>query len=430
MKYPSISPNGSQIVFSYKGDIYLVPSSGGNAVPLSAEDSYETMPIWSNDGKSIAYASDRYGNHDIFHHNLESGVVTRLTFHSSNDYPGTFSNDDQTILFNSLRVDLPTYAQFPNGRMPELYGVPVTGGTPRTILTTPSEEVVLDNAGEKIYYQDRKGYEDPFRKHHESSITRDIWVYDQSTKKHTQLTTYAGEDRDPVLSPDNKTLFYLSEESGSFNVHKLDLENPGSNTQVTTMENYPIRTLSISDDGTLCFDYNGEIFIKREGSAPNKVNVNIVTVRQNLERETVPISSGIVEMALSPNGKEFVFVKRGEIFVSSVEEGTTKRITNTGSQERSVSFSPDGKSILYAAERNGSWNVYETKISNGVEKYFFNSTVLEEKPLVATNAQEFQPVYSPDGKKVAYLEDRTTLKVIDLASGKSETILPAINNYA
>lgn len=430
MRYSAISPDGSQVAFSYKGDIYLVPSNGGSAVPLTLDSSHETMPVWSNDGKSLAFASDRYGNFDIFVASIEGGDLKRLTYHSSNDYPNTFSNDDQQVVFNSWRVDIPKYAQFPNSRMPELYSISVAGGRPKTVLTTPSESVVYSKDGNKIYYQDRKGYEDPFRKHHRSSITRDLWVYDAKAGSHTQLTTFGGEDRNPILSADESSLYYLSEESGSYNIHKMDLSNPGTSAQLSALTRHPIRFLTMSDAGIFCFSYNGELYTMKEGEEPIRLRVQIQSIRQNLARETVPVSSGITEMEISPNGKEFVFVKRGEVFVASVEKGTTKRITNTADQERSVSFSPDGRSIIYAGERDGSWNIYQVSIKTEDEKYFFASTLLNEEVLVATNAQEFQPVYSPDGKKVAYLEDRTTLKVLDLDTKTSETVLPAIRNYS
>ena len=430
LRYSAISPDGSQIAFSYKGDIYLVSSNGGVASPLTLDASYEFMPVWSKDGKTLAFASDRYGNFDIFTASVNGGDLKRLTFHSSDDFPNTFSNDNNSVVFNSWRVDLPKYAQFPNGRMPELYSVPISGGRPTTVLTTPSEKVVYNKAGNKIYYQDRKGYEDPFRKHHQSSIARDLWVYDMTTKRHTQLTEFGGEDRDPILSPDEKSLYYLSEESGNFNVHKMDLSKPGTSTQLTKLSRHPVRFLSMSSNGTMCFSYDGELYTLKDGETPKKVAIEIRNIRQNLEREIVPISSGITEMEIAPSGKEFVFVKRGEVFVSSVDGGTTKRITNTPEQERSVSFSPDGRSIIYAGERNGSWNIYESKIEDDKEPYFFASTILKETALVATPKQEFQPAYSPDGKKVAYLEERTTLKVVDLASKKTEVMLPADRNYS
>jgi len=430
LRSSAISPDGSQVAFSYKGDIYLVASEGGVASPLTLDDSHEYMPVWSNDGKSIAFASDRYGNFDIYITSPLGGDLTRLTYHSSNDYPTTFSPDNTQVLFNSWRVDIPKYAQFPNSRMPELYSIPALGGRPSVVLTTPSEATVYNKAGDKIYYQDRKGYEDPFRKHHQSSITRDLWVYDTKTSQHSQLTTFAGEDRTPVLSPDEKALYYLSEESGSFNIHKMDLESLSESTQLTTLDRHPVRYLTMSDKGTMCFSYDGELYTMIEGQNPKKLAIEIRSIRQNLERETLPISSGISEIEIAPSGKEFVFVKRGEVFVSSVDGGTTKRITNTPEQERSVSFSPDGRSIIYSGERNGSWNIYESKIQDDKEPYFFASTLLDENALVMSPAMEFQPVYSPDGKKVAYLEDRTTLKMIDLASKSIETLLPALRNYS
>ena len=127
-------------------------------------------------------------------------------------------------------------------------------------------------------------------------------------------------------------------------------------------------------------------------------------------------------MVISPNGKELAFLVRGEIFVTSVEGGITKRITNTPQQERSVSFTPDGRSLVYAAERANSWDIFETSIVRSQEKYFYASTVLKEEPLIATAAEEFQPVLSPDGNEIAYLEERNVLKVFNLANKKGRTI--------
>ncbi|MEM6526487.1 MAG: S41 family peptidase [Bacteroidota bacterium] len=429
LRTAAISPDGSQVAFTYKGDIYTVPTSGGLAVPLTIDDSYDYMPVWSRDGNQLAFASDRYGNFDVFVIPAKGGAIERLTYHSSNDLPASFSPDGQNVVFNSWRVDLAKYAQFPNSRMPELYAVPLTGGRPTTVLTTPSESIVYSKSGDKIYYQDRKGYEDPFRKHHTSSIARDLWVHEIKTGKHNKLTNFIGEDRNPVLASDESTLYYLTEESGSFNVHKLNLQT-GTNTQLTQLDRHPVRYLTISDAGVMCFSYNGQLYTFQEGQTPKKISIEITSTRQNLARETVSISSGISEMQISSNGKEFVFVKRGEVFVSSVDGGTTRRITNTPEQERSVSFSPDGRSILYAGERDGSWNIYQVTLKDKEEPYFFTSTLFEEKALVKTPLAEFQPAYSPDGKKVAYLEERTTLKVLDLASNKTEVLLPALSNYS
>ncbi|MBV6646333.1 MAG: PD40 domain-containing protein, partial [Cyclobacteriaceae bacterium] len=410
--------------------LYLMSSNGGEAIPLTVDESHDHMPVWSADSKWIAFASDKYGNFDVFIISSSGGVPKRLTYHASHDYPSSFTPDGQEVVFNSQRLDMSSYAQFPNRRMPELYSIKAKGGRPEMLLTSPAVEAIYSAEGNKIYYQDQKGYEDPWRKHHTSSIARDIWVYDIKDQRHTKLTTFEGEDRDPALAADSQTLFYLSEQSGSFNVHSMTLSNPTSTTQLTQYQDHPVRFLSISQGGTLCYGYNGELYTLEEGQQPKKLEVNVLAVRENLERKILPISGEITEMALSPNGKEIATVVRGEIFVSSVENGTTKRVTNTPEQERSVSFSPDGKSLVYASERNNSWNVYRAKLSRAEEKYFYSSTLLDEQVVVATSGEEFQPSFSPDGKEVAYLYERTELRVIDLDSKAVRTIVPGNRNYS
>lgn len=429
MRYPAISPDGTQIVFSYKGDLYLVASGGGKATALTIDDGYESMPVWSPDGNTIAFVSDQYGNLDIFTVPASGGPSERLTYHSGDDIPYAFTPDNTHIVFSARRMDKHTYAQYPYGRMPEVYRIPVSGGRPRMVVTTSAEEITFNKSGDVFYYQDKKGYEDPWRKHHQSSITRDIWSYNLNSNEYTQLTDFVGEDREPVLSSNGKVLYYLSEESGTFNVHQMNLADQ-TTEQVTTFENHPVRSLSISEGGQLCYSWDGAIYTQQEGQQPKKIAVEIVSVRQMQDRQIVPVSGEVTEMALSPNGKELAFIVRGEIYATSVDKGGTKRITNTPTQERSVSFSPDGTAILYAGERNGSWNVYQTKLTRPEEKYFYNSTVLEESDVIATDATEFQPSFSPDGKEVAYLQERTELRVINLASGQTRTIVPWDKNYS
>lgn len=430
MRYPAISPDGQTIAFSYQGDLYRVAAAGGQAMPLTVHEGYDYMPVWSHDGKSIAFASDRYGNFDVFVMPATGGEAKRLTFHSANDLPADFTPDNQRIIFASARTDDAKNAQFPLGLLGELYSVPATGGRTRMELTTPAELARYSHDGKQLIYQDIKGYEDQWRKHHTSSITRDLWRYDTQAGKHTQLTTFAGEDRNPVFSPDNQTIYYLSEQSGSFNVYAMAVANPTQPKQLTTFSKHPVRFLSCADTGMLCFGFDGEIYTMTAGGQPQKVTISIMNDGRLTSAKIVPITNGASEMALSPNGKEIAFIARGEVFVTSVEGGITKRITNTPEQERSVSFSPDGRSLVYAAERRNNWDVYKTNIVRQEEPYFYASTVLKEEPVVATDAEEFQPTFSPDGKEIAYLEKRVVLKVINLATKVTRTILPADKNYS
>lgn len=430
LRYPAISPNGNTILFNYQGDIYKVAATGGAATPLTLSETYEFSAVWSHDGNRVAFASNRYGNFDVFVMPSTGGEAVRLTYHSTDEKPSDFSRDNRNIIFSGVRQDLYTNVQFPSGVMAELYSVPVKGGRVSQLLTSPAHDATYSSDGAKLIFHDRKGFENEWRKHHVSSVTRDVWTYDLKSEEYTQLSSFEGEDRNPVFAEDNDTYYFLSESSGSFNIYKSSLSDPASKTAITNFKNHPVRFLTISDNGTLCFSYHGELYTLVEGQRPKKLDVSIAfDGRQNREK-VVRVSGGFTETSLSPNGKEFAYVFRGEIFVSSIENGTTKRITNTPWQERSVSFSPDGKSLLYAAEVNDSWNLYTQTITRDEEKYFFNSTLLTEKTIIATDAEEFQPAYSPDGMEVAYLEDRTTLKVINLDSRRTRLILPAEHNYS
>jgi len=430
LRYTAISPDGQTILFTYKGDIYSVPAKGGSAIPLTLSESYESTPVWSHDGKSIAFSSDRYGNFDVFIMPSAGGEAKRLTFHSNKEVPSGFTSDDKAVLFSAYRQDLVTNVQYPTPGMTELYSVPVGGGKVTLVLPVPALDANMNKAGDKIIYHDYKGYEDNWRKHHTSSVTRDIWTYDLTSHKYTQLTTYPGEDRNPVWDSNGNDYYYLSEQNGSFNVFKSSLSDPSKSIALTSLTKNPIRFLTRSDNNRLCFSYNGEVYTLEPGSVPEKVKITISVDGRSTLDKIVPVNEGFTEARLSPNGKEFVYIFRGEIFVTSVDGGITKRITSTPWQERTVSFSPDGRSLVYAAERDNSWNVYKISINRKEEPYFYISTVLKEEPVVATSAEEYQPEFSPDGKEVAYLENRVTLKVINLASHATRTIMTADKNYS
>ncbi len=430
MRYPSISPDGKNIAFSFQGDIFIVPSQGGTARHLTVHKAYDFMPVWSPDSKNIAFASDRFGNFDVFVIPVEGGNPQRLTYYSSNETPNSFTPDGKYILFSATIQDTPENAQFPSGILSELYKVPVKGGRVSQILTTPAEKAVYDKKMQHILYQDRKGYENIWRKHHTSSVTRDIWLYSVKTGKSKKLSRFNGEDRNPVYGPDQKTVYYISEQFGAFNVCKFPLSNPDKVSQLTFFKRNPVRFLSAGNNGLLCFGYNGEIYTLVPGEKPKKVNVNLRVDEKENPVEFMTLTSHASEMAVSPSGKEVAFIVRGDVFVTSTNYSTTKRITNTPEQERSVSFSPDGKRLLYASERAKSWNIYQTKLVRPEEELFALSTVLKEEPVVVNKEETFQPLYSPDGKEVAYLENRTALKVINLATKKSRLVLSGKYNYS
>ena len=422
-----ISPDGSRIAFCYKGDIYTVPVSGGTAVRLTTQDSYEAVPVWSPDGSQIAFASDRYGNSDVFVMPSTGGSATRLTFNSAAEIPSAFTPDGRQVLFSACIQDPAESALFPSSSLSELYAVPVKGGKTIQVLGTPAEMVCYSPQGDFFLYQDRKGVEDEWRKHHISSITRDVWRYDVATGRHTNLTARAGEDRNPVLSADGRTVWCISEPPAtkdghpvpegwktSLNVYSFPLDNPKAMKAVTSFTTHPVRFLS-RGGGTLCFTWDGEIYtLPVTGGTPAKVAIDITRDDEN-KPERLTLSSGATSAAVSPDGKQVAFIVRGEVFVTSVEYATTKRITSTAAAERGVDFGKDNRSIVYASERDGVAQLYRAKIARSEDPNFPNATLIEEEALLPDlSVDRSYPTFSPDGKELAFIEDRTRLMVANL----------------
>lgn len=429
MRDCAISPDGTTIAFTYKGDIYTVPVSGGRAMQLTSHPAYDTAPVWSPDSKKIAFASDRMGSLDVFIVSREGGVPQRLTTHSGSETPIVFK-DNGHVLFAAAIQPSAEDMQFPSGTFNQVYEVSVEGGRPRMFSSMPMEHISIRKDGKQWLYQDKKGYEDPWRKHHQSSIARDIWMYTPGTPgSYAKLTAFRGEDRDPVWAPDGESFYYLSEENGTFNVFKRRLGS-ASSTQITRHTVNPVRFLTIAENGTLCYGLDGEIYTLAPGKQPKKVKIEIMSDR--LDRDVIRqvLQNGVSEMAVSPDGDEIAFIVHGDVYVTSVEYQTTKQITDTPEQERDVDFSPDGRSLVYASERDGLWQIYQASLVKEDEKQFTYATEIKEERLTKSSKTSFQPQYSPDGKEVAFLEDRTAIRVMNLKSKKVRTVMDKKYQYS
>lgn len=221
----------------------------------------------------------------------------------------------------------------------------------------------------------------------------------------------------------------MSEEKGSFNIFQ---RTPGANTskQITFHTKHPVRFLSMASEGKLCYGYNGEIYTLVPGGQPQKVNITILSDKIDKDIIRQIRSYGATDIAVSPKGKEVAFIMRGDVYVTSIDYKTTKQITNTPDQERDISFAPDGRTLVYSSERNGLWQLYTSTIVRKEEKQFTYATELKEERLTKSNVASFQPQYSPDGKEIAFLENRTAIRVINLKSKAVRTVMDAKYQYS
>lgn len=430
LRNAAISPDGKSIAFTYKGDIWKVDAAGGNAQRLTTHQALDTYPVWSPDSKSIAFASNRYGSNEIFLMPASGGAPTRLTYSSAAKTPQAFTPDGKYVIFGAQIQDPAESALFPTG-FPELYKVPVSGGKVAQVIATPAMRTSFlpDGSGKFVYY-DLKSNESEWRKHHTSSAARNIWLYDPATGKHTKIVNHPGEDRDPIATADGMLYFLSERDGGSMNIYKAPISDTSKPEAVTAFKTHPVRFLTRSTDGTLCFTYDGDIYTLAAGKKPAKVAIDLIDEEIDLAyKASLPTPT---QYAISPDGKSMAFVARGDIFVTPVDYKTTKQITSTPQAEKYVLWGHDSKSLVYASERDGKSNIYQATLQRADDQDFANATVVCEKALFKADGHERSiPHISPDGKKIAYLLDRRKIAVKELPDGKEKVLTDgsAITRY-
>ena len=415
----AISPDGKTLAFSYKGDIYTVPVTGGEARQLTSNPAYESDPVWTRDSHQIVFTSTREESKDLYVTSVEGGVPHRLTTLPGNELPLAVTADGRVwFSWYDNTVSSDRFSDFPGDR--QVWTTDLQGSAPE-LFTSLTFSAMSFNAAGDILFEDYKGYEDALRKHHTSSVTRDIWLLRNGT--FTKLSTYPGEDRNPVFAADGDTFYFLSEQDGkTSNVYRSSVSKPQEQVQLTSYEKDPVRFLSVADDGTVAYSWNGDLYTLSGGK------VAITLSRDEDEREMTRLNlSNATAMAVSPNGKEVAVVIRGDVFVTSVDYSTTRRITNTASQERGVSFSKDGRELFYAAEREGCWSIYKATLTEKEDSYFTYAAAIREERVSPEGETSFQMEVSPDGKWLAYLRDRTELVVQPTKGGKVRSLLKGAN---
>ena len=422
LRKSSISPDGQTVAFAYQGDIWTVPVAGGAARQLTTNSAYDSDPIWTADGSAVVFSSYREIGKDIWSVSAEGGTPKRLTSYTGAETPLATTPDGYVIFQANIQVDKDYIGWYRN---PQTYKVSAAGGKISRLLPMEIEAASVNEAGD-ILYEDYKGVEDALRKHHTSSVTHDIWMRKASDGTFTKLSDYVGENRNPVFAADGDTFYFLSEQSGNFNIWKSSVSKPSEKKQISFFETHPVRYVSVASEGTLLFSWNGSLYTMKEGSGPVKLEITVS--KDKNEREHVYQSaSASNSVAASPNGKEVAMVSRGDVYITSIEYRTAKRITATPEQERGISFSKDGRTIYYASERDGEWGIYKTSLTDKKDKFFTYSFAMKEERVTQKGQTCFQPSVSPDGQWLAFLRDRTTLVVKNLKSGKEKVLLEGVN---
>jgi len=422
LRDPAISPDGSKIAFRFQAQIWIVPSAGGVALPLTQAGYRATNPVWSPDGRTLAFSSNRFGVPNVFVAPAEGGKVRRLTWNSSFEYPTSFTPDGRALLFTSTRLGdaVQTFAGATLGEARnQLYQVPLDGG--RETMVLPNAAMTARwNADATALLYTSANVEQPMRQHQVSASVRQLWRYDPATGAHTRLTSAMTESRDAVWAPDGSVLF-LAERSGSLNVWAMDAKGDGLR-QITRFTGEPVRSLSVSRNGDIAFSQAGLLWRLRANSdTPERVDVRIGAA--SFPDDSNARTASFTDFAVSPNGREVALVAQGDLYLATIDGRTTRRLTRTPGEERSPSFTADGRSLVYAAERGGHWQLYEQSLAPG-ELSFYDAGPLTETLLRTGPDDPMLPIVSPDGKLVAFTVNRESVHVRNLADGSEVEVLP------
>jgi len=421
-RFPAPSPDGKQVAFSWQGDLWVAPMEGGLARRLTVHPGYDFAPIWSPDGTKIAFTSDRYGNDDVFVLHLDSGTVQRLTYFSGRDRALGWLPDGSGVVFESRRDWEPYGVQW------VAYVALLKGGTPHRLWDVAGTPVAIAPDGKRVAFVRRDSAW--WRKGYKGSAQGDLWLGVLGTKQFTRLTQTDTPDSWPMWSADGRTLYFVSERDGTFNLYAMEVDSRRVR-QLTRFKDDGVRFPQISAQGTvITFEQGMEVWrLDLKSGAQRPIALFAPAQDARLNPEVVRTFSGNVsEFEIAPEGKEVAFVVRGEIFATRFPEGgTTQNLTNTVVQETGLSWSKDGKRLYFAREVDGQFDLFCVSSEDENEPRLRRTTRLKTERLTQTPESETSPKVSPDGKWLAFQRGNGNLVVRHLETGEERTLVESWN---
>ncbi|HNP22299.1 MAG TPA: PDZ domain-containing protein [Panacibacter sp.] len=403
-RFPDVSQ--TQVIFTYANDVWVVAKEGGMAYKLSSPPGVEMMPKFSPDGKQVAYTADYDGNRDVYVIPVAGGIPKRLTQHGYNDRVVDWTNDGKSILFASGR-------ESGKERYNQFYTVPASGGVETKLPLAYAEYGSYSPDGKQmavvIMSQVGRNW-----KRYRGGWNDDIRIYDfaKQTEENISATDDAGEEF-PMWH--GNYIYFLSDRGPEvrMNLWRYDL-NKKSFEQITKFTDYDVHFPSQGPDD-IVFEAAGKLYLYSFATGQQKeIKVTAVTDGLFMKPKTVAVNSYMQHAAISPDGKRALVEARGEIFSVPAENGYVKDLTATsGFAERYPSWSPDGKSIAFWSDRSGEYELW--LMEAGKES--------SAKRLTNYGAgYRYAISWSPDNKKLAFIDKAGKIKVYDIASGSTSDV--------
>jgi tricorn protease len=407
---PCPSPDGSEIAFVSGGDIWTVPSKGGEARLLVSHPATESRPMYSPDGRKLAFVSTRSGNGDIYVLTFATGELKRLTFSDSLDQLDGWSRDGRWIYFSSSSGDI--------SGMNDVFRVSSEGGTPLAVAADryASEYFSAPSPDGQSLAITARGIVNTqwWRKGHSHLDESEIWlVHDAVPPRYERLSEAGGaKEAWPMWSPNGRSLYYVSDRSGAQNIWSRALAG-GRPRQMTKFTDGRVLWPAISNDGRIItFERDFGIWkLDTESGQATPVAIDRRGAPAGTSVEHLALSDRFPASTLSPDGKKVAFIAHGEIFATSAKDGgDAQRLTRSGANNVQIEWAPDSHRLVYASDRDGDWHIFSYDFSTSVETK------------LTSGAIDLFPRFSPDGKRIAFERAGHEICVLDLDSKQERSI--------
>jgi len=385
-------------VFSYLGDLWIVREDGTGLRRLTVHVERELYPRFSPDGRWVAFSSKRFGNYDLFIIPTEGGAPQRLT---------TYSNDDLAVCWTPDGSGIVFCGSHSKGWRWSLFTVPTNGAMPKDLGIGMGRSGTFSPDGKRFAFN-RRSFR-TWRKHYRGSRNADVWIVDLEKKSFRQLTEFEGHDAWPLWAATGE-IYFASDRDGTMNLWKLPADvvedGEGEPVQVTSHKGAGAQYPSISNDGkVIVYECDFRLWkLAVDEAQPQEIPLHFTSDTKD-NPITFPSYSGTADQFdPSPNGKRVVVSVHGEIFTAPVDKGDMVRLTDSPYRDRYPVYSPDGKKVAFISDETAEDRIYIVPSEGGESEIIYPEDSLTYPYIWA---DRFQLLWSPDGKKLAYCAGRS-----------------------
>lgn len=400
---PSLSPDGKTAYFAYDGDIWKADSNGGNASRITALNGEEINPRLSPDGKWLAFSSNQYGNYDVYVMPAGGGTIKQLTFHTGRDEMESWAWDSKTIYFTSSRNNnFGSFKTTIEGKTPQKLFNNYFNNT-NGLVETPAGEYLFTSSSESAYQVQRKRYK--------GENNPDILGYNPKNNTFKQYTNYEGKDFNPSVDKNGIIYFISDENNGEYNLYKLENGKKTALTQFDTSIKKPF----VSADGSkVIFEKDYQLYtydIASKNTTPLNISLN---TNKTLDKEqNFNVENNISYYDVSPDGKKMAFISRGVLFVSDIEGKFAQQVSDGKERVMEVKWLKDNRTLLYSQTYNGYQNWFTIQADGKGQPKQLTEDLRNNRNITLNG----------DLSKAVYLSGRDEVRVLDLKSFKSTTIV-------